>query len=366
MLQLYAKFRPLLFALEAERAHKLALNILRTGIVPRYKADRYPILEQRLWSRRFANPIGLAAGFDKDAVAMNGTARTGFGFIEIGTVTPQPQQGNPKPRIFRDIGSHSIINRMGFPNQGSDNAYQRLRLMRDKGEFPIPVGVNIGKNRNQTDACQDYVDLVEKFFDVADYLVINISSPNTPGLRDLQMRQQLQTLLDKTMAARQAAYDKMQAQDRQTRFDMPPLLVKLSPDLSEGEIYEVADICLRTNIDGLILTNTTTARPEFLPPVYRDEGGGLSGAPLSDMSTNLIRRFYKLTKGRLPIIGVGGVQSGQDAYTKLKAGASLIQLYSAFVFQGPAVVQKINSQLALAIEQDGFKNIKEVIGIEAN
>ncbi len=343
---------PFLHMMDAEKAHTLTMTGLKSGLVTRKAKENDPSLALSLFGRVFPNPIGLAAGFDKNAESMDAMLGYGFGFVEVGTVTPQSQIGNPKPRVFRDKSSRNVINRMGFPNEGADVFEQNYQAFREHGKNKTGiVGINVGKNKDQEDALADYVALVHRFGKQADYLTVNISSPNTPGLRDLQDPAELLPFLRQLVIVRNARCN-------------TPLLVKLAPDLSDDECKSIADCVMETGVDGLILTNTTLERPEFLPESFRNEAGGLSGVVLQDKSLDVIRQFYKHTDGELPIIGAGGVDNAESAYAKIKAGASLIQLYSALVYQGPNLPNKINKGLVKLLKADGRENIGEAIGQE--
>jgi dihydroorotate dehydrogenase len=350
---LYPLLRPFLFALDAETAHRLTINMLKT-IPARPAPAENPALRVTLWDRHFPNPIGLAAGFDKNAQVIAPMMGFGFGFVEVGTVTPRPQEGNPRPRIFRDAAHQAVINRMGFPNEGM-NAF-KANLEKFLETRPRPnglVGINIGMNKSQVDPAKDYCLLVRTLGPFADYLTVNISSPNTPGLRNLQEPEVFRDLMALVLEERNRACGKHMP---------PPLLVKLAPDLDEAQQEALAEAVLQSGVDGLILTNTTLDRPDHLPESFGLERGGLSGRPLTEKSIAVIRNFARLTGGRLPIIGVGGVSSARDAYDKILAGASLVQLYSALVFQGPGMVKRITSELAELLKADGFSNIGEAVG----
>lgn len=355
MSTLYALTRPLLFRLEPEKAHNLTLKLMKSGVMPRCPAACDPALEVTLWGHKFPNPVGLAAGFDKNAEVIGPAFNLGFGFVEVGTVTPKPQHGNAKPRVFRCPEQEAVINRMGFPNMGMNRFKTNLEKFLSQKQRPRGVvGVNIGMNKNQKDPAKDYSVLIKMLAPMADYLTVNISSPNTPGLRDLQKREPLLELLGTLKEKRKAACGD----------HLPPLLVKLAPDLDEKQREELAETVSEAKIDGIILTNTTTQRPEDLPKSFAKEQGGLSGRPLNHQSTEVIRSFYKFTGGKLPIIGLGGISSGRDAYEKIKAGASLVQLYTALVFQGPNVANSINQDLLSLLKADGFLHISEAIGYD--
>lgn len=351
----YKFARPFLFKIDAEKAHGLTLSLMKRGMFPSAETTKDAALEQVLWGLKFPNPVGLAAGFDKNAEVVGASFKLGFGFVEAGTVTPKPQDGNPKPRIFRDPANEAVINRMGFPNGGANVFKENLEgFLSQKTRPHGVVGINIGMNKTQKTPAKDYAALIHMLAPMADYLTINISSPNTPGLRDLQKREPLLELLDAVKEARAQS----------CRNSPPPLLVKLAPDLDDEQMEELAQTTMDAQIDGLILSNTTLDRPECLFENFRSQPGGLSGRPLTQKSTDVIRKFYKLTDGKMPIVGVGGISSAQDAYAKIKAGASLVQLYSGLIYQGPAVAAKINEGLITLLKADGYSNISDAIGRE--
>lgn len=353
---LYALSRPVLFSMDPEKAHNLTIKLMKRGLVPGCKSANNPKLAQTLWGLNFPNPVGLSAGFDKNAEVISPSFKMGFGFVEVGTVTPKPQHGNPKPRVFRCPEHGAVINRMGFPNDGMNLFKNNLAKFLAAGDrAPGVVGVNIGMNKSQTDPSKDYGVLIKMLGPMADYLTINISSPNTPGLRDLQSREPLLDLLRTVKKERATACGD----------HPPPILVKFAPDLDESKQEELAEALLEASIDGIIITNTTLDRPMFLPQNFRDEQGGLSGQPLTEKSTNVIRNFYKLTAGKIPIIGVGGISNGAQAYEKIKAGASLVQLYTALIFKGPTIANSINEELLALLEKDGYTNISEAIGVDS-
>ena len=350
MPDLFPLFRPILRALPAEAAHRASLWAMRHG-AGRFLADTAatadpPILKQRLWGRDFANPVGLAAGYDKDAQAPDRLLALGFGFVEIGTVTPRPQSGNPKPRLFRLDEDRAVINRMGF-NSGGLEAVSRRLARRLRGGI---VGVNLGKNRDSADAAADYETGVRRAAALADYLVVNVSSPNTPGLRDLQARAALDSLLLRLIEARDRAAPQV------------PLLLKIAPDLSAEECGDIAEVAMARGIDGLIIANTTVERPTGLRSRHAGEAGGLSGRPLYAASTALLSEMYRLTQGRLTLIGVGGVSDAGDAFAKICAGASLVQLYTALIFEGPGLVGQVKRGLAELLRRNGFASVGEAAG----
>lgn len=345
----YRLIGPFVRRFEAETAHALTLRLLKARLVPRQPADDDRALACRLWGIFFSNPIGLAAGFDKNAEVPDAMLDQGFGFVEVGSVTPRPQPGNPRPRMFRLGEDEAVINRMGFNNQGMDAAAARLARRPRRGV----VGVNLGKNKDTEDAAADYEKGVAALAAHADYLVVNVSSPNTPGLRALQGREQLDALVGRVRSALEAAMP-----------DPPPLLLKIAPDLTDEDERDIAAIALDGRLDGLIVTNTTITRPAGLKSPHRGETGGLSGKPLFALATDVLRRIYALTEGRVPLIGVGGIASGRDAYDKIRAGASLVQLYSALVYQGPGLVTRIKKELGALLRADGFANVAEAVGAD--
>lgn len=341
--------------MDAETAHRATIMALKSPFAPKIPAVNDPALRVTLWDRVFPNPVGLAAGFDKNAEVIAPMLNLGFGFVEVGTVTPKPQSGNPRPRVFRDVANKAVINRMGFPNKGIKAFKNNLtNFIKKKPRAVGVVGLNIGMNKDQTVPAKDYCDLIRTIGPLGDYLTINISSPNTPGLRNLQEKGPLTELLTAVLDERQKSCGQ----------HPPPIFVKLAPDLSDAQIKDIAEVLLSLKIDGVILTNTTLFRPDFLSKEFREQKGGLSGAPLTDLSTAMIRRFYEMTKGQLPIIGAGGIINGQDAYAKIRAGASLVQLYSGLVFEGPSLIRKINLDLLDLLRSDGFSHINEAVGAD--
>jgi len=342
--------------MDGENAHRMAVIAAKYRAVPRRKYLNKEILHSSVWGLEFPSPVGMAAGFDKDGEAVDGLFLMGCGFVEVGTITPLPQPGNPKPRVFRLLEDKAVINRYGLNSAGHDAVYGRLKFRAEGKKEPGILGVNLGKNKTSDDALSDYVKGVEKFSDIADYLVINVSCPNVVGFSNMQGKQYLQELVQGVVAARDKISDARRV----------PLLVKIAPDLSEQGKQDVATIVANPNsgIDGLIVSNTTVSRPSTLGSVHKGEQGGLSGAPLKDLATQSISDMYALTGGSIPIIGVGGVDSGQDAYDKIRAGASLIEVYTSMVYRGPTAVAKITSELATLLKKDGFKNVSEAVGAE--
>lgn len=354
---LFPIIRPILHALDAETAHKLTLKALATGLYPQDRTAVDPRLSQTIFGHVFPNPVGIPAGFDKNAQALDAAFAFGIGFFEAGSVTPRPQFGNPLPRVFRDPNSKSVINRMGMSNEGMDVFAARYDNFRQKGlHRHAIVGINIAKNKDTQDPAADYLTLIEKFGATADYLTVNISSPNTPGLRTLQGREILLPLLNALVKKRNdVCGDKKHT----------PLMIKLAPDLTPEECEDIAAVVLESGVDGLVLSNTTTERPASLPESFRNETGGLSGPHVRRKSTEVIKTFYKLTNGKLPIIGVGGIASGIDAYEKIRAGASLVQLYTALVFEGPGLIKRIKQDLSAFMDRDGFTSISDAIGVDS-
>ncbi len=343
--------RPLLHRLPPERAHRLTLWALRQGLAPRARVPADPALAQTLWGRHFPNPLGLAAGFDKDAEAVGPLLDLGFGFVEVGSVTPRPQPGNPRPRVFRLPADRAVINRLGFNSRGLDTVARNLRAFRARHPGGV-VGVNLGKNKESADSASDYAAGVARLGPLADYLVVNVSSPNTPGLRALQSRAQLDALLARVAEAR----------DGLAREHRPPLLLKMAPDVTETDMEAIAESACGPYLDGLIVSNTTVTRPDDLTDVKADATGGLSGRPLFDLATERLRGMYRLTGGQVPLIGVGGVENAETALAKIRAGASLVQLYTAFIYRGPDVITDIVNGLCKHMCFYNCSNISALVG----
>jgi dihydroorotate dehydrogenase len=341
---------PLLRRLQPETAHRATLLALKLGLGPRDRTPDPPRLGVKLWGLDFPNPVGLAAGFDKHAEVPDAMLAMGFGFVEIGTVTPRAQPGNPKPRLFRLDADEALINRLGFNSEGLAAVVRRLERRR-RGARGI-VGANIGRNRETGDEVEDYVLGVRALAPLADYLAVNISSPNTPGLRDLQRKNAVERLMERLLKARAQA----------TPNRAPPLLLKIAPDLTAQERADLAAAAMSSGVDGLIVANTTVARPPSLVSLDAHEPGGLSGKPLFALSTALVAEMSRLTNGKLPIVGVGGIASGADAYAKIRAGASLVQLYSALVYRGAGLVARIKRELDDALRRDGCASVAEASG----
>jgi len=344
---LISALMPLLRFADAERAHRWGLRALQLGLVGADHARDNPALAVRTIGLLFNNPIGLAAGFDKNGEAVLPLMRLGFGFVEAGTVTPRPQPGNPKPRLFRLPRDRAVINRMGFNNGGLDAYLDNVRLLANR---PAPFGANIGINKDGADPERDYPAMVAALTPFADYITVNVSSPNTPGLRDLQGEERLRAILRAITA---------------TVPVRPPLLVKLAPDLSDAGLEAVVGVAIETGVAGLIISNTTIARPTTLRDTNARQAGGLSGAPLFARSTEMLARGYRLAGGRLAFIGAGGVRSGADALAKIRAGASLVQLYTEFAYAGPALIPRIKAELLEAMQQEGFETVTQAIGTAA-
>lgn len=349
MFDTYRFLGPVVHLIEPERAHDLVLIALESGRLRRPRLRPRPSLAMTTLGLDLPNPLGLAAGFDKNARVTAGMLASGFGFVEAGTVTPQPQAGNPRPRVFRLPANRAVINRLGFNNEGMDRV--AARLMRRDRRSGI-VGVNIGINRDSSDAADDYRRCLARFAPLADYIVINVSSPNTPGLRDLQSVRNLEWILG-------ALAD--------TRRDLPgvPLLLKLAPDLAFDDALDAAAAAVDHDVGGLVISNTTISRPPGLKGRNAHQAGGLSGAPLMELSTELVRSIYRVRGDTLPIIGAGGVASADDAYRKIRAGATLVQLYTALIWQGLAVVTDILDGLEQCLAKDGLKHISDAVGMDA-
>ena len=344
-MRLYPLFRPLIFKLDAEKAHRATIAALKwrsgTGFTP--EPDWTPALETTVAGLSFPNPVGLAAGFDKDAEVFGPMLNLGFGFVEVGTLTPRPQEGNPKPRLFRLEEDAAVINRMGFNNEGQPAALERLKWRWGKGV----IGVNLGTNKDSRDRIADYAEGVRAMSPVADYLTINISSPNTPGLRQLQDEGALGELL---AAVKSAGSPK-------------PIFLKVAPDLEDHDPERIVRAALDHGIEAIIVSNTTVSRPP-LKSRLKDEAGGLSGRPLKRLALDALRKFRRASGGEIPLIGVGGIANADDAWERIRAGASLIQLYSAMVYEGPGIARRIARGLAERLEREGMRGIAEAIGTE--
>jgi len=345
---MFSILRPFLFNIDPETAHDLAIKSLKFNPLPSkmFEVEDEQMLKIHLLGKNFPNPIGLAAGFDKSAEAYNSLLRLGFGYVEVGTITPSKQFGNPKPRIFRLKDDYALINRLGFNNDGIEIIKNRIKSDGKKGI----LGVNIGPNKETKDQKNDFCLGLKNFFDIADYITVNISSPNTEGLRDFHDQEKLKDLL--------LALNKIK---KENKTDIS-LLLKVSPDIEDNHISEIVDVATKNDIAAIILTNTTNGNRDNLRSEIKKEEGGLSGEPLQQISTNMIKKFYKQLNGKIPIIGVGGVNSGKSAYEKIIAGASLLQLYTSFVYRGPSAAKDIKKELIQILKAEGVKSIKDVVG----
>jgi dihydroorotate dehydrogenase len=334
-----------LHGFDPEDAHGLAIRALELGLGPRAGADD-PILKTKVAGLDLPNPVGLAPGFDKNAQVFRPMLAAGFGFVECGTVTPKPQAGNPRPRLFRLTEDRAVINRMGFNNEGLDAFAARL-ARRGAGI----IGANIGANKDSDDRIGDYVEGLKRLWGLASYFTLNISSPNTPGLRALQTKAALEELLGRAAETRDAL----------PAAGLVPMFLKVAPDLEDGEVEAIVETVAANGLSGIIVSNTTISRPP-LKSAQAGEAGGLSGAPLTELSTRMLRTFAQASAGRIALIGVGGIGSGADAYAKIRAGACAVQLYSALVFEGPGLVSRIKRELATRLRADGFKSVQDAVG----
>ncbi|RWX76915.1 quinone-dependent dihydroorotate dehydrogenase [Neorhizobium lilium] len=338
-----------LFAFDPETAHGLSIAALKSGVLPACRLGEDARLVQTIAGIRFPNPLGLAAGYDKNAEVPDAVLKLGFGFTEVGTLTPKPQAGNDKPRIFRLVQDRGVINQLGFNNEGHDAAFARLAARAGR---PGIVGVNIGANKDATDRVADYVAGIRRFYALATYFTVNISSPNTPGLRDLQARESLNILLDAVLAAR--------AEEATKHGRSVPVFLKIAPDLTDEGLDDIAAEALSHPLDGLIVSNTTLARDGLKDKAMAGQAGGLSGAPLFTLSTKVLAKVRKRVGPALPIIGVGGVGSARDAMEKICAGADLVQLYSCMVYEGPSLASTIVKGLSALMDRDGVASIREL------
>lgn len=344
--------RPLIHRMDAETAHRLTVAALAAAPALKPGADD-PVLATEAFGLSFPSPVGLAAGFDKNAEAIDGALGLGFGFVEVGGVTPLPQPGNPRPRVFRLIEDEAVINRYGLNSEGMEAVAARLAARRGRGGL---VGVNLGANKESADRAADYATLARRLAPLADFLTINVSSPNTPGLRDLQAESALDDLVARTLAAR----DEVAANGRRT-----PVLVKIAPDLTMPELDGMIAVARKRGIDGMIVSNTTVTRPESLRSAAKAETGGLSGKPLFTASTRILAETFLRVEGQFPLIGVGGVDSAETAFAKIRAGATLVQFYSAMVFKGPGLAKEIKTGLATRARRAGLTRLTALIGRDA-
>jgi dihydroorotate dehydrogenase len=356
MFDYYRFLRPLLFTLPPEAAHSLVISTLKRGWIPVYQPLHDSRLGMQCLGLGFDSPIGLSAGFDKNADVFSACFRHGFGFAEIGTVTPKAQKGNPKPRIFRLKRDEAIINRLGFNNRGAEHALRNI-FAQESERLGI-VGVNIGKNKDTAQALDDYLPLIDFAYELADYITVNISSPNTQGLRDLQSEETFKSFIQAIMQERNsiAAYKGFRR----------PILVKIAPDMEENALYSLLDTMMDYHVDGVIISNTTIARPPSLQSSHRSEAGGLSGRPLQNASLTMLRRAYQHTEGAIPLIGVGGIMSGADAVQRIRAGASLLQLYTALIYRGFGLITEIKRALLSEVEKLGVVSVQELVGVDAS
>ena len=338
--------RPLIFKFSPEVAHSLAIKALKLNNIPYSKPKDNHILETIFCEKKLSSPIGVAAGFDKNAEVYNSLFNLGFGFVEVGTITPKPQFGNPKPRVFRLEEDEALINRLGFNNSGSEQISKRIKENNKKGF----LGINIGPNKDSTNRVDDYLICFRKFYNLADYITINISSPNTENLRDFHNQDELNSLIDKLKNEKKKLNSNI------------PLAIKVSPDLNDDQINEVSRIIMDQEIGIIIVSNTTDKNRENLKNINKLEKGGLSGKPIEKISNEAISKFYKILKDKTKIIGVGGISNGQDAFEKITSGATLVQLYTGMVYRGPRIASKISKELIDLLKNKGFKNVSEAIG----
>jgi len=345
---MFLKFRSLIFKIDPETAHNLAIKSLKLNLTPSLMDENKndPMFKSTLFGKEMDNPIGMAAGFDKNAEVYNSLFKLGFGFVEVGTVTPLEQYGNPKPRVFRLVEDQALINRLGFNNLGSENVSNRIRSKLNKGL----LGINIGPNKDSDDRLNDYLIGLRTFHDIADYITVNISSPNTENLRNFHDETKFHELMNSIQEEKIKIKSKI------------PIVVKISPDISEEQIGLISKVLLDHKVSAIIVSNTTAKNREKLNNILKHQKGGLSGKPLEEEANKLISKFYKLLKGKVKIIGVGGVDSGESAHRKFLAGASYVQLYTGMVFQGPNIVRKIKKELKEILIADGIKNFREIIG----
>ena len=348
---MFSILKPFIFTLDPEVAHDLAINSLKLNVLPKnlFKVDDEELLETKLFNQSLPNPIGLAAGFDKSAEVYNSLFKLGYGFVEVGTVTPKRQLGNPKPRVFRLEKDQALINRLGFNNHGSEIVSKRI-LENIPNGF---LGINVGPNKDTKNKEEDYYLCLSRLHSCAGYLTINISSPNTEGLRDFHEKKEFEKLL--------IGINKI----KEEKNILKPLAVKLSPDINDSEISEIIELILKYKVNGIIISNTTDRNRDNLSDFQKNEKGGLSGKPLNDLSSSLIKKFYKETKGKVQIIGVGGVDSGQSAFDKISSGANVVQLYTGMVYKGPGIVKEMKRELISILKKENIKNISAAVGIKA-
>ena len=348
---MFSILRPYIFSLDPEVAHDLAIKSLKANFLPEsfFKVKEEQLLETNLFGKKIKNPIGLAAGFDKSAEVYNSLFKLGFGFVEVGTITPKRQLGSPKPRIFRLEKDKALINRLGFNNHGSEIVAQRISENKPQGI----LGINIGPNKETKNKSEDFYNCLSKLYSFADYVTINISSPNTKGLRDFHEENSMNKL-----------FEGLNKVKKNKNIDKP-LVVKISPDIDEKEISNIIEIIIKNKIDGIILSNTTDQNRDQLLDSQKNEVGGLSGQPIRDISTKLIKKFYKELNKKITIIGVGGVDSGKSVFEKISAGANMTQLYTGMVYKGPGIVKEIKKELISILKNNKIRNVKEAVGINA-
>ena len=345
---MFSNLRSLIFKLDPEKAHTLAIKSLKYNFVPNLFKDNEndSLLKTKIFNKDLKNPIGMAAGFDKNAEVYNQLFKLGFGFVEVGTITPVSQYGNPKPRVFRLVEDEALINRLGFNNHGAQNILDRIRRNSKIGI----LGINIGPNKNSENRFEDYLSGLRVFYEFADYITINISSPNTENLRNFHDQTRLDELLKEIK------------KEKKNLNSIIPIVVKISPDISDNEIEKISEVLINNEVEAMIISNTSDATREKLIDIQKHQKGGLSGKPIEDKSNLLINKFYKLIKNKIKIIGVGGIDSGQSAYNKFLAGADYIQLYTGMVFKGPNIANIIKNELCRLLLKEGVKNFTEIIG----
>jgi dihydroorotate dehydrogenase len=345
---MFSNLRSLIFKLDPETAHNLAIKSLKLNFVPNIfdKNDNEELFKTKIFNKSISNPIGMAAGFDKNAEVYNQLFKLGFGFVEVGTVTPLSQYGNPKPRVFRLVEDEALINRLGFNNRGAQDVELRIKKNPKIGL----LGINIGPNKDTKNRLEDYLIGIRTFYKLADYITINISSPNTENLRNFHDQTKLDELLTE-----------IENEKKNLKSDIP-IVIKIAPDIKDNEIEKISDVLLSKNIEAVIISNTSNVTREKLRDIQKHQKGGLSGKPIEDKSNLLINKFYKYLNGKIKIIGVGGIDSGLSAYNKFLSGANLVQLYTGMVYKGPNIVNLIKNDLAELLEKDGVKNFSEIIG----
>ena len=349
---MFSNIRSLIFKLDPEAAHNLAVKSLKFNFIPRMPDENKndPLFKTELFGKDIENPIGMAAGFDKNAEVYNSLFKLGFGFVEVGTITPLKQYGNPKPRVFRLVEDEALINRLGFNNLGAENIISKINLNKKIGT----LGINIGPNKDTKNRTEDYLKCLRIFHKEADYITINISSPNTENLREFHNQKQLDDLLKNIEKEKKNLNSKI------------PIVIKVSPDVTDSEIDKISNVLLSNNIEGVVISNTSDSSRESLTNIQKYQKGGLSGKPIEIKSTILIKKFYNLLKGKIKIIGVGGVDSGASAYEKFLAGANYIQLYTGMVYRGPNIVSMIKKELKELLLKDEVKNFSEIVGKKTN